>query len=239
MNIINVLLIVLGFFTVMVAIVFVRDLIINREKIEKKSWVILAIIGFVTNFFDALGIGSFATGTAAIKIFKQSEDRLIPGTLNVGFAIPVIMEAFIFIEAVEVDPLTLILMISAALLGAWIGASIISSLPEKKIQIGMAIALFATGLMMLASKAGLIPAGGTAIGLQGIQLAFAVVVNFILGALMTLGIGLYAPAMALVFGLGMSPIVAFPIMFGSCAFLMPVAALKFIKTGAYNRQASI
>ncbi len=130
-------------------------------------------------------------------------------------------------------------MIVAAVLGAWIGAGIVSGLPERKIQIGMAVALFFTGLIMLASKFGLLPAGGDAIGLQGVQLIFAVAVNFILGALITLGIGLYAPAMALVFALGMSPIVAFPIMFGSCAFLMPVAAVKFIKNGAYNRQASI
>lgn len=239
MNIIDILLIVLGVLTVFIAIIFVRDLIKNRDKIEKKSWVIQAIIGFFTNFFDALGIGSFATGTAAFKIFNQVEDRFIPGTLNVGFAIPVIMEAFIFIEAVEVDPLTLIAMIVAAVLGAWIGAGIVSGLPERKIQIGMAVALFFTGLIMLASKFGLLPAGGDAIGLQGVQLIFAVAVNFILGALITLGIGLYAPAMALVFALGMSPIVAFPIMFGSCAFLMPVAAVKFIKNGAYNRQASI
>lgn len=239
MNIIDILLIVLGVLTVFIAIIFVRDLIKNRDKIEKKSWVIQAIIGFFTNFFDALGIGSFATGTAAFKIFNQVEDRFIPGTLNVGFAIPVIMEAFIFIEAVEVDPLTLIAMIVAAVLGAWIGAGIVSGLPERKIQIGMAVALFFTGLIRLASKFGLLPAGGDAIGLQGVQLIFAVAVNFILGALMTLGIGLYAPAMALVFALGMSPIVAFPIMFGSCAFLMPVAAVKFIKNGAYNRQASI
>lgn len=95
-------------------------------------------------------------------------------------------------------------MIVAAVLGAWIGAGIVSGLPERKIQIGMAVALFFTGLIMLASKFGLLPAGGDAIGLQGVQLIFAVAVNFILGALMTLGIGLYAPAMALVFALGMS-----------------------------------
>ena len=157
MNIIDILLIVLGVLTVFIAIIFVRDLIKNRDKIEKKSWVIQAIIGFFTNFFDALGIGSFATGTAAFKIFNQVEDRFIPGTLNVGFAIPVIMEAFIFIEAVEVDPLTLIAMIVAAVLGAWIGAGIVSGLPERKIQIGMAVALFFTGLIMLASKFGLLP----------------------------------------------------------------------------------
>jgi uncharacterized membrane protein YfcA len=45
--------------------------------------------------------------------------------------------------------------------------------------------------------------------------------------------------MAMVFALGLSPQVAFPIMMGSCAFLMPPASIKFIKEGAYNRKAAI
>ena len=63
--------------------------------------------------------------------------------------------------------------------------------------------------------------------------------NFVLGALMTVGIGLYAPCMALVYALGLSPLVAFPIKKGSCAFLMPPASAKFIKEGAYNRKAAV
>jgi len=56
---------------------------------------------------------------------------------------------------------------------------------------------------------------------------------------MTAGIGLYAPCMALVYALGLSPQVAFPIMMGSCAFLMPPASIRFIKEGAYNRKAAM
>ena len=70
------------------------------------------------------------------------------------------------------------------------------------------------------------------------ELAIGIGANFILGAIMTAGIGLYAPCMALVFALGMSPAVAFPIMMGSCATLMPLAAYRFIKEGAFNRRAS-
>lgn len=56
---------------------------------------------------------------------------------------------------------------------------------------------------------------------------------------MTAGIGLYAPCMAMVFALGLSPQVAFPIMMGSCAFLMPPASIQFIREGAYNRKAAV
>ncbi len=63
--------------------------------------------------------------------------------------------------------------------------------------------------------------------------------NFVLGALMTLGIGLYAPCLILASLLGMTPIAAFPIMMGSCAFLMPAGSLPFIKRGRYDLRAAI
>ncbi len=130
-------------------------------------------------------------------------------------------------------------MLAAATIGAVVGAGIVSKLPEKKIQIVMGVALFVTAGFMFASKMNWIQGGGSAIGLTGSKLVLAVVINFILGALMTAGIGLYAPCMALVFALGMSPKVAFPIMMGSCAFLMPPASAKFIKEKAYNKKSAI
>lgn len=103
----------------------------------------------------------------------------------------------------------------------------------------MGIALLITAGSMFARNMNWIEGGGTAIGLYNWKLAIAVVVNFILGALMTVGIGLYAPCMALVYALGMSPQVAFPIMMGSCAFLIPPASVRFINKGAYNRKVSV
>lgn len=238
-NIVKIILSGLAFVAVITLYYFINDLIKNKDKIENYSYLKLSLIGLITNFFDVLGIGSYATVTVGLKLLKQSKDRVIPGTLNVGLAIPVICEAFIFIKDVKVETLTLVSMILAATLGSWIGADRVSKLPEKKVQIGMGVCLLATAVLMLAGKFNILPSGGTKIGLSGIKLLIAVIVNFILGALMTLGIGLYAPCMALVYGLGMSPLIAFPIMFGSSAFLMPVAAVRFIKNGAYNRQAAI
>jgi len=218
---------------------FSRDMLKHKDNLESDTnFVTSGIIGFITNFFDTLGIGSFAPTTALLKAFKQIHDRVLPGTLNVSCTIPVIAEAFIFITVIEVEPITLISMLAAATIGAWLGAGIVSGLPEKKIQLGMAVALFVTAFLMLSGQMGWMPGGGDAIGLTGVKLVVAVVGNFILGALMTLGIGLYAPSMALVYFLGMSPAVAFPIMMGSCAFLMPVASVKFIREGSYNRKAS-
>ncbi|MTI71371.1 MAG: sulfite exporter TauE/SafE family protein [Firmicutes bacterium] len=229
----------LALFGVWFAAVFVKDFIDNKDNLEDNNWGKVSIIGFISNFFDTLGIGSFAPTTAMLKGFKQTKDRKIPGTLNVACTIPVILEAFIFISVIEVEMVTLLSMLAAATLGAWIGAGIVSKLPEKKIQVVMGVALFVTAFLMFAGKVDLMPSGGDAIGLTGASLIFAIAANFVLGALMTAGIGLYAPCMALIYFLGMSPKVAFPIMMGSCAFLMPIASIKFVKEGAYDRRAAM
>jgi uncharacterized membrane protein YfcA len=191
-------------------------------------------VGAVTNFFDTLGIGSFATTTALFRLRKMVPDRLIPGTLNVGHTIPTIAQAFIYTSVIPVDVLTLFSMIAAAVLGAWLGAGIVAGWSKQKVQFGMGFALLAAAVFFTMRNLGLFPAGSDAIGVSGTLLVVAVAGNFFLGALMSLGIGLYAPCMILVSLLGMSERTAFPIMMGSCAFLMPVGSLRFIREGAYS-----
>ena len=220
-------------------IVLAKDLIKHKNVLENVSIWKNVIIGFVVNFFDVLGIGAFAPQTALLKFTKQTDDSVMPGTLNVTNTIPVLIQAIIFIQIIEVDVLTLVLMLASATIGAILGASFISTLPVKSIRLIMGCALLITAFFMFARQMDWIQGGGDATSLTGYKLMIAVGVNFILGALMTAGIGLYAPCMALVFALGMSPKVAFPIMMGSCAFLMPFASAKFIQKGVYNRKATI
>jgi uncharacterized membrane protein YfcA len=196
-------------------------------------------IGAVANFFDTLGIGAFATTTAAFKLFRRVPDEQIPGTLNVGHALPTMAQALIFIAVVDVEPLTLVSMIAAAAAGAWIGVGFAARAPRRTIQVIMGVALLVAAGLFLAAVLGLMPAGGDAKGLAGAKLAFAVGANFVLGALMMLGIGLYAPCLILVALLGMSPLVAFPIMMGSCAFLMPVGGARFVASGRYSLPAAL
>ncbi|KKY01359.1 permease [Paraclostridium benzoelyticum] len=196
--------------------------------------------GFVTDFFDTLGIGSFAPTVAMMNALKINiPDKLIPGTLNVCHTIPVVFEAFIFTTVIKVDSITLISLLGAAVVGSYVGAGIISKMDERKIQIVMGFALVVTAILMLLAQLGLMPGGGNATGLTGAKLVIGVVGNFILGALMTAGVGLYSPCMAMVYFLGMSPTVAFPIMMGSCALLMPTASVKFIKEGTYAKKTSL
>jgi uncharacterized membrane protein YfcA len=197
-------------------------------------------IGFVTNFFDTLGIGSFAPTTSVYKFWRMVPDEKIPGTLNVGHTLPTVVQAFIFIALVQVGFVTLVVMIAAAVLGAYGGAGIVCRWPRRNIQIGMGLALLvAATLFTLTNLNVFANIGSDALSLSGTKLAIGFVGNFALGALMTLGIGLYAPCMILVSLLGMNPTTAFPIMMGSCAFLMPIGSMRFIKEGRYSLRPAL
>lgn len=211
----------------------------KNNNLENDSFIKIGLVGALANFFDTLGLSSFAIETTFFKNFKLVSDEKLPGTLNVGATIPTLFQAFLFIAAVKVEPITLFSMIVSALLGAVVGASIISKMPKKYIQLAMGIALTLITVILLAGKLNLFPVGGEAMGLTGTKLVIAIIGNFIFGALNTLGIGLFAPCMTMVYMLGMHPSAAFPIMMGSCALLLPFAGIKFIKEDAHSMKGSV
>jgi uncharacterized membrane protein YfcA len=255
-------------------------------------------VGFFANFFDALGIGSFATSTTYFRLRKLVRDELIPGSLNVGYALPTITQAFIGITLIAVEPWTLVLMIATAVAGSWCGASVVSRLPRRGIQIGMGIALLVAAGFLFAKVTHLMPADAVAVGSQdvvlrtgpapeaaavatlkagtpldlvepgkysqvivpetgatgyvltvemkgvvlrarGLTLVLGLIGSFLLGTIMPLGIGYYAPCMVLVAMMGMNLRVAFPIMMGACAFLMPISSVKFIKAKRYSLRTTV
>lgn len=210
-----------------------------QRRARERRFSMLVLIGAVTNFFDTLGVGSFATTTSIFRLGRVVEDEDIPGTLNVGHALPTLAEAFIYIGLVKVDMTTLIALIAAAVAGAYLGAGIVARWPRRKIQIAMGMLLLVAATVIVLRQLSLIPGGGMALGITGPALGVGIAGNFLLGALMTLGIGLFAPCMILVSLLGMNPETAFPIMMGSCAFLMPVASLRFIHSRRYDPRAAV
>ncbi len=101
----------------------------------------------------------------------------------------------------------------------------------------MAIALIVTSILMAINKMGwvsILAIHNDAMGLTGWPLAIGIGGNFVLGMLMSAGVGLYAPCMVLVYFLGLKPIAAFPIMMLSCALLMPAVSLNFVRTKRYS-----
>jgi uncharacterized membrane protein YfcA len=239
---------ILTIFLIAFVILWIRQVRSRVTSDEKGAPSLLhTAIGFVTNFFDTLGIGSFAPTTAIFKLKKIVPDEKIPGTLNVGHTPPTFVEAFIFILAlggVLVEMKTLILLIAASVLGSWLGAGVVARWPRRTIQYGMGLALLVAATLFVIKNldemrgAPVIP-GGTALGLEGPLLYIGIIGNFVLGALMTLGIGLYAPCLIMISLLGMEPRAAFPIMMGSCAFLMPVASAKFLQAGKYSLKPAL
>lgn len=221
----------LGVFTLSYIAVWVRTLRLSRNRHPGAP---ALLTGFVTNFFDTLGIGSFATTTSIFKFTRMVPDELIPGTLNAGHTLPTIFQAFIYIAAIAVDVTTLLLMIGGAVAGSWFGAGWVAHMPKRKVQIGVGGALLFAFVVLLMRQFDLFPAGGDALGLTGGKLLIAVALNTVFAAISTLGIGFYAPCMTLVGLLGMNPLAAFPIMMGSSAFLMPVASSRFVLSNAYS-----
>lgn len=213
----------------------------EQWEFGKKHAIITAIIGFVANFLDTLGIGSFAPSSAAFKMTKSVDDVLVPGTLNVGDTVPVCVEAFLFFGFVEMDVLTLVLMLVASVVGSALMANVVSKFDRKKVRYALFVGLFllATSVLMKVMNWGPFGTVGTAMSLRGIKLVIAVVGNFVFGALMSIGVGLYAPCMAMVLALGMDAGCAFPAMMGSCAYLMAFGnGPKFIAEGRYDMFAS-
>lgn len=223
--------------------IFINDLLAHRkQKDSQASFILAGFIGVITDFFDSLGIGSFSLTTLFLDWFKQlKSDRLLPGTLNVAHTLPTIVEAFVFVTVFKVDGVTLVSLVLAAMAGSFLGSKWISRFSEKRVQKIMGLALLITAVLMILKQTGslaFLGSDNTLTALTGWKLIVGVVGNFILGILMTFGIGLYAPCMAMVYLLGLTPVSAFPIMMLSCAYLMPVASVNFIKSGDYDRKIS-
>ena len=230
---------VLGIMSSFFGFYYLRDIIMNRKNFSDKPWSALLGLGFVTQMLDTLGIGCFAIQTAILKFFKLIDDRLMPGTLNVGNTTSTVLQALIFMTAFNVDSLTLVSMSTSAPLGALIGAGFVVKMSRSKIQFGLGMGLMLVAIVIIAGFLGLMPVGGEAIGLRGWKLIVAIVMSFSLGALQTIGVGFYAPCMALVYTLGMHPSTAFPIMMTATAMLMAAGGSRFVKEKAYDYKVAI
>lgn len=225
--IVTVLLTVLAFLAVGYAVQLARTARARGELRPKAEGV---AIGAVANFFDALGIGSFAPTTAWLRFRKLVPDSFLPAVLNAGHCLPTVMQGLVFMKLVQVDPVLLLACIAASILGAVIGAPIVLRLPVRAVQMAVGAALLVAAGLYAMTNLNLMPAGGAALSLAGGLFVVAVAAHLVLGALMSFGIGLYAPSLILLSLMGMNPAAAFPIMMGACAFLMPVSSLRFIRS---------
>lgn len=220
----------LALLTVLGLLYFVDLLIVASQRRQLRPQAESIAIGAVTNFFDTLGIGSFAPTTAWLKLRRLIPDGYLPATLNSGHALPTVAQALIFINLVHVDAALLASCIAAAIVGALIGAPLVMRLPVRAVRGMVGVALLVAAVLYALANLGKLPAGGDALTLVQPWFAIAIAMHFLLGALMTFGIGLYAPSLILLSLLGLNPIAAFPIMMGACAFLMPISGMRFVRS---------
>ena len=171
-------------------------------------------LGAVVNFFDTLGIGSFATTTAWFKFRKMVPDRLIPPTMVVGLTPPAIAESIVFLIllGVFVDPILLFGCATATMLGGLVGAPLVARTRVWIVQLIIAIGLVLAAIAYAMTNMHLFPAGGTAAGLPASLTIVAVVASFGFGLLANFGVGNYAPTLVMLSLMGMDPRLCFPIM---------------------------
>lgn len=201
---------------------------------ETSSWPPRAeaiAVGAVANFFDTLGIGSFAPTLAWFRFRKLTPDKDMPLTMLCGYTPPSLLQGVIFLIllGVLVDPWLLLGSIVALVIGAYAGVPIAARSPVRLVQGVVGAALLMAAIFYALSNLGLMPAGGTVTSLPLGPSLIVVVVSFLLGVLLSFGVGNYAPTLAILSLMGMDPRIAFPIMAASAGFGGIAASVRCVK----------
>jgi uncharacterized membrane protein YfcA len=191
------------------------------------------VLGAVTNFFDTLGIGSFAPTMAWLKLRNLVPDRLIPCTMLVGHTLPTLTQALIFLVLLGllVDPVLLVGCIMALFAGALLGAPLVTKMRVWLVQSIVGGALVLAALLYTLSNLDLMPAGGISGSLPTVLTVIAIAANFVFGVLLNFGIGNYAPTLVMFSLMGMDPRLAFPIMAGGAALAAAGASVRHLGMG--------
>ena len=223
------LLVPIGLATIGFAIILLRAAIARHATPKLEA----IVLGAITNFFDTLGIGSFAPTTAWFKFRKLVPDRLIPPTVLVGHGLPTLTEAVIFLAllGVMVDPILLVGSMIAILMGGLLGAPLVARTRVWIIQFVVAVALLAAAAAYAATNLHMMPGGGTLSSLPMNLTIIAIVASFFFGILLNYGVGNYAPTLVMLSLMGMDPRLAFPVMAGGAALTVAGAGSRHIAIG--------
>jgi uncharacterized membrane protein YfcA len=222
-------LIPLALAVVVYALMLVRAAV-RRRAVPRPEAIAL---GAITNFFDTLGIGSFAPTMAWLKFRRLVPDRLIPCTMLVGHTLPAVAQAIIFLVllGVLVDPVLLVGCVLALLMGGLLGVSLVVRTKVWVVQLIVGFALILAAILYALTNLHLMPGGGTATGLPMPLMAMAIAANFLFGILLNFGIGNYAPTLIMLSLMGMDPRLSFPIMAAGAALTATGASMRYISIG--------
>lgn len=199
------------------------------------------VLGAVTNFFDTLGIGSFAPTMAWFKFRNLVPDRLIPSTMLVGYTPPSMAQAIIFIVllGVYVDPGLLVGCVLALVTGALMGAPLATRARPWVVQLIVGLALTVAAILYTMTNLHLMPGGGTARALPIEFTVIAIIANFGFGVLLNFGVGNYAPTLVMLSLMGLDPHLSFPIMAGGAAIAGGCASIRHIAIGKIDLRLAL
>jgi len=199
------------------------------------------VLGVITNFFDTLGVGSFAPTMAWLKFRRLVPDRLIPRTMLAGHTLPAVVQAIIFLVllGVLVDPVLLIGCVLATLAGGLLGVSVVIRTKVWVVQLVVGLALILAACMYALTNLHLMPGGGTATSLPLTLMLIAIAANFVFGLLLNFGIGNYAPTLIMLSLMGMDPRLCFPIMAAGAALTASGASMRYIAIGEIDLRIAI
>jgi Sulfite exporter TauE/SafE len=223
------LLIALGLAILIYTISLARTAIVRgvRPNIEALG------LGAVVNFFDTLGIGSFAPTAAWFKFRRLVPDRLIPPTMVAGLTPPAMAESIIFLIllGVMVDPFLLFGCAVATMIGGIAGAPLVAKARVWIVQLTVAIGLLLAAAAYTMANLHLFPAGGSAAGLPLPLTIVSIIASFGFGILANFGVGNYAPMLVMLSLMGMDPRLCFPIMAAGGSLMGAGASVRHFAIG--------
>lgn len=238
----TIVIIMLWIFAAPLIIIMTRDYLKRQKEgtLTNNSIVVSAAAGFIGNFLDALGIGSFAVITPILRMSKNIDDRVLPGTLNAGCAVAVAIQGTVWMSDIGIETPTLVATLVCSIIGGFIGAFWVTKLDRNKVRIVMGCAFVIVAFIMLSKQLGFFPnVGGDANGFSGIKLVVFALLMGLFAALMNAGIGMYAPAMALCALMGLNLGYAFPLAAGGCCAMMPTAGIRSVVADAIDTKVAM
>ena len=215
-----------------------QDIFVHSKEVffTPGPWIKQAIFSFFLYFFTAFGVSDFTVSTVVYTKTGWVDIKKLPGTLNAQGISSLLITSLAYINSVEIDILTLVPFLLLCAFGSWMGPRVSIKLKSWCLKYFMAGGLFVAGVFMLCSQLNILNIGGTLVGLHGIKLICLWVFGFLLGFIRTFGVATHPLTMSAVYFSGLNPISAYPLMMGSSALANPVAAIQFVRLGAYERR---
>lgn len=193
------------------------------------DYVKLILSGIIAFVADTLGVGSFAVNVALAKLLGTFSDDELPAVNNGAQVIPGTIESLFFMQLVDVDLTTMLVLVAGTCLGGLIGGAVVSQLSKQAIRLAMMVCFPLLITLLFCHQMRLIPLGGDVIELHTFKLLIGFIAMIVCGSLTSVGIGLFVMVQSVLFLLNVSPAAAFPIMTTAGAMQQPLTTLVFLQ----------